>query len=46
MLLEIREEVQAELREDLSALKPEEAAVLAFLRQRLAQAAEQQRKAA
>jgi DNA topoisomerase-1 len=35
MLLEIREEVQAELREDLPDLKPEEVAVLSLLEARL-----------
>jgi len=36
LLVHMREEVEAELREDLPKLKPEEAAVLAFLRKRLA----------
>jgi DNA topoisomerase-1 len=35
LLLEIKEQVEAELREDLGALKPEEAAVLALLEARL-----------
>ncbi|MBO1906710.1 DNA topoisomerase IB [Microvirga sp. 3-52] len=35
LLLEIKEEIETELREDLSSLKPEEAAVLALLEQRL-----------
>ena len=36
LLLEIKEEVDAELRENLPRLKPEEAAVLALLERRLA----------
>jgi DNA topoisomerase-1 len=36
LMLEIKSEVESELREELSALKPEEAAVLAMLRNRLA----------
>jgi len=35
LLLEIQDEVQAELRENLSGLKPEEAAVLSLLQERL-----------
>ncbi|MDJ0390054.1 DNA topoisomerase IB [Roseomonas sp. E05] len=40
LLVQVRREVEAELREDLAELKPEEAAVLAFLRERLAAATE------
>jgi DNA topoisomerase-1 len=36
LLVQVKREVEAELREELPELKPEEAAVLAFLRQRLA----------
>jgi DNA topoisomerase-1 len=36
LVLEIKSAVEAELREDLNGLKPEEAAVLAMLRGRLA----------
>lgn len=39
LLLEIREEVEAELRENLPALKPEEAAVLSLLQARLSEEA-------
>jgi len=46
LLQSLKVEVEAELVADLAGLDPEEAAVLAFLRQRLAQAAEQQQKAA
>ncbi|MBO1079282.1 DNA topoisomerase IB [Roseomonas haemaphysalidis] len=35
LLVQVQQEVEAELREDLPSLKPEEAAVLAFLHQRL-----------
>jgi DNA topoisomerase-1 len=38
LLVQIKKEVEAELKEDLPSLKPEEAAVLAFLRERLAKA--------
>lgn len=38
LLLEVKAQVEAELREDLASLKPEEAAVLSLLRARLAQA--------
>ncbi|HWL80930.1 MAG TPA: DNA topoisomerase IB [Roseomonas sp.] len=38
LLVQVQREVEAELREELSALKPEEAAVLAFLRKRLSAA--------
>jgi DNA topoisomerase I len=40
LVLEIRSEVENELRDELSGLQPEEAAVLAMLRARLAQAVE------
>jgi DNA topoisomerase-1 len=36
LLVQVQKEVEAELREDLPTLKPEETAVLAFLRERLA----------
>lgn len=39
LALRVKREIEAELREDLPSLKPEEAAVLAFLRKRLAAAA-------
>jgi DNA topoisomerase-1 len=38
LLVQVKREVEAELREELDELRPEEAAVLAFLRQRLARA--------
>ncbi|HEV2565017.1 MAG TPA: DNA topoisomerase IB [Microvirga sp.] len=40
LLLDIKEEIEAELREDLASLKPEEAAVLALLEQRLSREVE------
>jgi DNA topoisomerase-1 len=40
LVLEIKSEVESELRDELSGLLPEEAAVLAMLRTRLAQAVE------
>jgi DNA topoisomerase I len=40
LLLDIKEEIETELREDLSSLKPEEAAVLALLEQRLSREVE------
>jgi DNA topoisomerase I len=40
LVLEIKSEVESELRDELSGLQPEEAAVLAMLRTRLAQAVE------
>ena len=40
LVLEIKSEVESELRDDLSGLQPEEAAVLAMLRARLAQSIE------
>ncbi|MCI0752590.1 DNA topoisomerase IB [Teichococcus vastitatis] len=39
LALQVKREVEAELREELPVLKPEEAAVLAFLRRRLSAAA-------
>ena len=39
LLLQVKQEVEAELREELPRLKPEEAAVLAFLRQKLVKVA-------
>jgi DNA topoisomerase-1 len=36
--VQVKQEMEAELRDGLPALKPEEAAVMAFLRQRLARA--------
>jgi DNA topoisomerase-1 len=42
LLLDIKEEIETELREDLSSLKPEEAAVLALLEQRLSREVEKQ----
>jgi len=44
LLLEIRDEVEAELREDLASLKPEEAAVMALLEQRLSREIEKVEK--
>jgi DNA topoisomerase-1 len=41
LLINLKEEVEAELAQELAGLRPEEAAVLAFLQQRLAGAAEQ-----
>jgi DNA topoisomerase-1 len=35
LLLEVKEEIEAELRDDLASLKPEEAAVLTLLEARL-----------
>jgi DNA topoisomerase-1 len=46
LLLEIKEEVEAELREDLEGLKPEEAAVMGLLRNRLAKDAAANEQAA
>ncbi|MBA1154825.1 DNA topoisomerase IB [Microvirga mediterraneensis] len=42
LLLDIKQEIETELREDLSSLKPEEAAVLALLEQRLSREVEKQ----
>jgi len=42
LLLDIKEEIETELREDLSSLRPEEAAVLALLEQRLSREVEKQ----
>jgi DNA topoisomerase-1 len=39
LVLEARDAVEKELREDLSRLRPEEAVVLAFLQRRLAEKA-------
>lgn len=44
LLLEIKEEVETELREDLPSLRPEEAAVLTLLQERLSREVEQQAK--
>ena len=47
LLLEsLKDEVEAELREDLTGLRPEEAAVLAFLQRRLAREVEEAKAAA
>jgi DNA topoisomerase-1 len=43
LLVQVQQEVEAELRQDLPSLKPEEAAVLAFLHQRLQQIAKPER---
>ncbi|MFL5163856.1 MAG: DNA topoisomerase IB, partial [Microvirga sp.] len=40
LLLDIKEEIETELRKDLASLKPEEAAVLALLEQRLSREVE------
>jgi len=42
LLLDIKEEIEAELREDLPSLKPEEAAVLTLLQERLSREVEKQ----
>ncbi|MBQ0824889.1 DNA topoisomerase IB [Microvirga sp. HBU67558] len=42
LLLDIKEEIETELREDLASLKPEEAAVLALLEQRISREVEKQ----
>jgi len=44
LLLEIKKEIEAELREDLPSLRPEEAAVLSLLQERLSREAEEQAK--
>ncbi|KLK94230.1 DNA topoisomerase I [Microvirga vignae] len=44
LLLEIKEEIETELREDLPSLRPEEAAVLTLLQERLSREVEQQAK--
>jgi len=44
LLLDIKEQVETELREDLASLRPEEAAVLALLEQRLSREVEKQMK--
>ncbi|HMR34078.1 MAG TPA: hypothetical protein PKA13_26115 [Geminicoccaceae bacterium] len=46
LLLNLKDAVEAQLAEDLAGLEPEEAAVLAFLQQRLKQAAERSSAAA
>lgn len=46
LLEEVKEEVEAELREDLPGLKPEEAAVLSLLQRRLAREVDTQKAAA
>jgi DNA topoisomerase I len=40
LVLELKSKAESELREDVQSLKPEEAAVLALLRRRLAKEAE------
>ncbi len=45
LLLEIKEEIETELREDLPSLKPEEAAVLSLLQERLSREVEKQEEA-
>ncbi|WP_262273111.1 DNA topoisomerase IB [Microvirga yunnanensis] len=42
LLLDVKEEIETELREDLASLKPEEAAVLALLEQRISREVEKQ----
>jgi DNA topoisomerase-1 len=44
LLLEVKEQVETELRDDLASLRPEEAAVLALLEQRLSREVEKQAK--
>ena len=44
LLLEIKKEIEAELREGLSSLRPEEAAVLSLLQERLSREVEEQAK--
>ena len=44
LLLEIKDEIETELREDLPSLRPEEAAVLSLLQERLSREVEQQAK--
>jgi DNA topoisomerase-1 len=44
LLLEIKKEIETELREDLSSLRPEEAAVLSLLQERLSREVEEQAK--
>jgi len=46
LLLEVKEEVEAELRENLAGLKPEEAAVLSLLQERLSQEIETNKREA
>jgi DNA topoisomerase-1 len=45
LLLEIKEEIETELREDLASLKPEEAAVLTLLQERLSREVKKQEDA-
>jgi DNA topoisomerase-1 len=45
LLLEIKEEIETELREDLPSLKPEEAAVLSLLQERLSREVKKQEEA-
>jgi len=45
LLLEIKEEIETELREDLASLKPEEAAVLTLLQERLSREVKKQEEA-
>jgi DNA topoisomerase-1 len=45
LLLEIKEEIETELREDLPSLKPEEAAVLTLLQERLSREVKKQEEA-
>ena len=42
LLLDIKEEIETELREDLPSLKPEEAAVLTLLQERLSREVKKQ----
>jgi DNA topoisomerase-1 len=44
LLLEIKNQVETELREDLSSLRPEEAAVLTLLQERLSREVQKQEK--
>nr|WP_243370501.1 DNA topoisomerase IB [Microvirga solisilvae] len=46
LLLEIKKEIEAELREELPSLRPEEAAVLTLLQERLSREVEAQKKPA
>jgi DNA topoisomerase-1 len=45
LLLEVKEEIETELREDLPSLKPEEAAVLTLLQERLSREVKKQEEA-
>jgi DNA topoisomerase-1 len=42
LLLEIKDEIETELREDLPSLKPEEAAVLTLLQERISREVKQE----